>query len=144
MRLIEIYPGLIASDFLLTEEGHAWQVWLWKTPEDLGHWDRLYGANDGEPALGRHTPLICEADAPCQLLGHLHFCKGEWSEGVVAHEMLHGLFHYVKVCVPGFVRAIYLFMEEEEEICYPFGDWIEWLKRFLWKHDPNEKWKKIE
>lgn len=141
------YPGLIASDFLVTDEMHSWKVWLWESQEDLIRWADLYSVNpQKEPGyydktMALHSP--CKSlvvNGPMQHLGDLHFVKDHWNMMMVTHELLHALFHYIRGLVPDFSRAFYgCWIEEEEELCYPFGEWCEWVYRWLWKKNPNPK-----
>jgi hypothetical protein len=141
---MKIYPGLIASDFL-EAEGNFWMVWLWETDEDLQRWanryaiDRMPGQFDN--CCGLHAPEITKIDTENQCLGHLHFVKDNWAMDIVAHEMMHGFLHYVRTMIPNFTRALYMhFMDEEEDLlCYPFGEWLDWLYRWLWERNPYPK-----
>jgi len=137
-----IYPGLLRSDFLITndDEYHAWEVWLWKDVESMVSWSDNYGHGDvGNNADACHIPMNLICDEPMQLIGHLHFVKNKWDMETVSHELLHGLFIYLKCFVPDFPRTIYMnWMEDEEPICYEFGYWADWLYRWLWKRNPNE------
>ena len=150
MKPFKVHPGLIASDFLVTIDNHSWRIWLWETQEDLKRWaDRHATDPHPEPgeydhAEGLHSPTDYLAfDQPGQHLGELHFIKNNWDLEKVAHEFLHGLFHYIRVLVPDFGRAFYMnWMSEEEKICYPFGEWVDWAYRWLWKKNPNPKWQK--
>ena len=146
--MFKVYPGLIASSFLVTEEGHSWRVWLWETQGDLKRWAERYAAGPKEPgefndALGLHTPCEVEIDGEFQHIGEIHFIKDSWDLEHVAHECTHGLFHYIRCLVSDFPRMLYLnIMECEEEVCYPFGQFVDMSYRWLWKKNPNPKWLK--
>ena len=142
MRLNEIYPGLIASDFLVTEEdSYSWQVWLWDSVESYARWQRIHrGVSDYEclEDAAAHNGMPIEIGQPYQLVGHLHFLRQSWDEETVAHEMLHAFIHYARSQIPDLAKIFYLgpMIREEESCCYPFGRWFSWVWRWLWKVDP--------
>jgi len=146
---MKIYPGLVRSTFLITSEDHSWRIWLWETQGDLKRWAERYAAGSKEPgyydkADGLHSPCTYFVDEPAQHLGEIHFIYDKWDLEKVVHEMLHAFFHYVRGQVPDFARALYkCWMDEEEELCYEFGEWVDWVYRWLWKFNPNPKWVKI-
>ena len=147
---MKIYPGLVRSTFLITSEDHSWRIWLWETQEDLKRWAERYAAGSREPGQyddtdALHSPMdSLFIDGPKQHLGEIHFVKDQWELEHVAHEMLHAMFHYIRVLVPDFSRALYRdLMGAEENLCYPFGEWVDWVYRWLWKFNPNPKWVKI-
>lgn len=151
MTLKSFHPGLIRSDFLFDEEiGVSWQIWFWKTREDLQRWaDNFCQSCQGVPGefaetRALHSPeFLLYVDEKRQHMGSIHFVKDGWDLSTVSHEVLHALFHYIRVLVPDFPRALYKdWMEKEEALCYPFGDWVEWIYRWLWKYNPNPRWQK--
>lgn len=146
---MKIYPGLIASTILLTDDLHSWRIWLWETQEDLKRWAERYaagpkgkGAYDKTEAL--FSPVSCNIHVPAQHLGEIHFVKDNWDLELVVHELVHAQFHYIRMQVEDFVRPLYQFykewMEWEEDLCYPFGKWINWVYNWLWKKNPNPRW----
>jgi len=144
-----IYPGLIASSILLLDEGHSWRIWLWKEQADLIRWAERYSSGrTGEPGeyedtLGLHSPCDIELDGEYQHIGEIHFIKDQWNMEHVAHECSHGVFHYIRCLISDFPRKLYLnFMECEEEVCYPFGQFVDMAYRWLWKQNPNPRWQR--
>ena len=148
---MKIYPGLIASDFLIPVDDHSFRVWLWETREDMVRWVENYSIARNHHELGHFAkadaifnPTNCLIHAPVQHLGEIHFIKDHWDEEIVAHELTHAQFQYIRKQVEDFVRPLYQFyeawMEWEEELCYPFGQWYKWVFRWLWKKNPNPKW----
>ncbi len=153
MKLNEIYPGLILNSIYIMEEGHSFRVWLWETQEDLVKWAETYSPNTRKGsfsnAIGLFSPnMYCPIHEPHSHLGEIHFVKDRWDEEVVAHEMTHMQFQYIRKCVEDFVRPLYQYylewMEWEEELCYPFGRSFKWVWKWLWKHNPNPNWKRDE
>jgi hypothetical protein len=144
-----IYPGLIKSDFLITVNDHSFRIWLWETQDDMRRWAERYSLGDEKPgyfddAAAIFSPSDCMIHEPCSHLGELHFVKDYWDEELVAHELTHAQFQYIRKQVEDFVRPLYQFyrgwMAWEEDLCYPFGQWYRWVFRWLWKHNPNPKW----
>ena len=142
---MKVYPGLIASDFLITCDGedHAFKIWLWKDRESMGLWSKLY-SEDGisETTQAFFADTVAMTHHTCQFLGHLHFYKDAWNSDTVAHELLHALFRYIKVVVVDFPRALYLeFRDDKEALCYEFGYWMEWVYNWLFDKNPQEQWR---
>lgn len=149
-----IYPGLISSDFFIMKESdgsHSFRIWLWETQEDLKRYAERYAAGPKYPGkydnvIGLFNPSCCNIHEPFSHLGEVHFVKGLWDEEKVAHELDHLQFQYIRKCIEDFVRPLYQYyqdwMEWEEEICYPFGQWFAFVWRWLWKKNPNPKWVK--
>ena len=146
---MKIYPGLIASDFMITVGDHSFRIWLWETREDMHRWAENYSVGEHEAgyystADALFSPTNCLIHEQCSHLGELHFVKDNWDEETVAHELSHAQFQYIRKQVEDFVRPLYQFYVEwmawEEELCYPFGQWFKWVYRWLWKHNPNPKW----
>lgn len=140
-----IYPGLIASDFLITqedEEKHAFQIWLWDSHKTMKQWAKLYADEIDENAQAFFSDVLAETHNPCQFIGHLHFVKDDWNSDTVAHELMHGFFRYIKVCFIDFTRALFLeWRDEKEQLCYEYGYWMEWTYNWLFDHNPQEQWK---
>jgi hypothetical protein len=143
MRLNEIYPGLMACDFLDTEDNLCfWRVWLWESPEALGNWIDIHRPHqkDLKGADGIHCGMYFTDDVLGQQLGDLHFIKGVWDEEVVAHELMHAFMWFAAGMIPDFSRIVYScdrMDDEEKYICYPFGRWFGWLYPWLWKVNPR-------
>jgi hypothetical protein len=144
-----IYPGFVASAILLTDEGHSWRIWLWKSQEDLKRWaDRYSAGRTGEPGeydgcMGLHSPCEVMLDGEFQHIGEIHFVLDHWDLETVVHECTHGLFHYIRCLIIDFPRMLYMgYIENEEEICYPFGKFVELAYKWLWKKNPNPSWQK--
>ena len=140
---MKIYPGLIASDFLITDDGedHAFKVWLWRTQEDMKSWAKLYAGEISENTQAFFSDVEAMTYNQCQFLGHIHFYKDGWNSDTVAHELLHALFRYIIVVVEDFSRSLYCEIREDKEaLCYEYGYWMEWLYNWLFDHNPQEAW----
>lgn len=135
---------------MLTDELHAWQLFLWQSQDHLDTWRAVHDVDFDpkaeEDAIGLHCPCLdYEIDAPMQNIGTIHFVAGEWDNEVVAHELLHAVFHYIRGSFPDFPRILYCgIIEKEEDLCYQFGAWNYQVYRWLWKHDPGDKWVRNE
>ena len=145
----KVHPGLIASDFIITENDCSFRVWLWETQEGLKTWAYRYAAGRDkkgrfDDSIGLFSPSQCLVHDRASHIGEIHFIKDRWDEEIVAHELAHAQFQYIRKQVEDFVRPLYQFytewMEWEEELCYPFGQWHKWTWRWLWKKNPNPKW----
>lgn len=139
-----LYPGLISSDFLITEDGgqHAVRLYLWESIKDKENYlcltNNLHVFNsDGQATMSREEYVIGD---DFQYLGDLHFVKGMWDVGLITHELTHLLIHYIRGCVKEFARTIYLFhKDEEEDICYEVQYWADYLHNWLTKKDTPTK-----
>lgn len=148
---MKVYPGLIASEFFWYDEKYSFRVWLWKSQADLVRWAERYG-NDRKKkgyydgAEGLCNPARLNYDECGQHIAELHFVAGKWAVETVAHECLHGLLHFLRFQSESFARVFYQmyknYMDWEEEICYPFGELVDQVYRWLWKKNPNPKWRK--
>lgn len=69
------------------------------------------------------------------LLGELHFVSGDWTTEVVAHELCHALIH--RLAALGQHDLMGLAMEDEEPVCYEFGQWFEQVYAWLWDVDAH-------
>ena len=142
-EIMKVYPGLIASDFLITKDGedHAFQVWLWDNHENMRQWSKLYVKEVEENANAFFSDTVAMTYHPFQFLGHLHFVKDSWNTDTVAHELMHALFRYLIVVVEDFSRSLYAEIRKDKEaLCYEFGYWMEWTFNWLFDKNPQEQW----
>lgn len=145
---MEIHPGLIASEFLITkedEEDHAFQIWLWDERKAMLEWAERHSDPSyySENTQAMFSDVEAMAHKPCQFLGHLHFVKDDWDLNAVAHELMHAFFRYAIVCFEDFTRALFLeWRDDKEQLCYEYAEWVDWTYRWLWKKNPNPKWVK--
>jgi hypothetical protein len=144
-KKFEVYPGLIASTFLVAEDNNFWQIFLWNKEKDLKRWSKKYSHDDYcEGTIGLHSPnsFGIEEEIKPVPLGYIHFVNNKWNTEVVTHELLHALFHYIKGCIKDFARRFYWDdMDLEEYLCYSFGEWNDEIYRWLWRHNPGRKWR---
>lgn len=133
-----------------TERPYYWHVYLW---EDT---DALYanvGSDVADNRSPNHTCNACHCAVPTLVdqdtlqlvpdpkLGELHFIKGKWDMEVVAHELLHAMFHKLNtLCICP--KEVSEDIDKQEPVCYEFGRWANDLYRKLWGADPNPKWEK--
>ena len=132
------------------EKPYYWHVYLW---EDQASFMNNTGPDVGSKLLNDHMPTGCHCAVPTLIdqdtgqlvpdpkIGEIHFIKGKWDMEVVAHELLHAMFHKLNtLCICP--KAISEDMDRQEPVCYEFGAWMDILYRKLWEADPNPKWVK--
>jgi hypothetical protein len=115
--------------------------WLWKIS---------FGLLDFSESILTFTPK----------LGEIHFYAGGWNQEVVAHECLHASIGLARAhrINPEFVFDGWMGLSEhfkdkygekdgiisdEELLCYMHGQLVTEVYKWLWKHDPSDKWKRV-
>lgn len=77
-----------------------------------------------------------------KVIGIIHFVRDKWDMEVVAHECGHAMAHYIRATGKNPLGDKRDNMEEEEELCYPFGRLVEEIYTKLWVLNPNPNWVK--
>lgn len=113
-----------------SESPFYWHVYLWQdqqslienTGEDVQ--PKIVPGNNCQAA---HCPVPTLVDpetdqlVPGPKLGEIHFIQGVWTLEIVAHELLHAMFHRIRTLKSPCVDRLFLEMEVEELVCYEFG-----------------------
>jgi hypothetical protein len=131
-----------------SEKPYYWHVYLWDGMDAFLANTAGIDIKDGHSAKAAHCPCPTLLDpetgqlVPDPKLGELHFMKGKWDLEIVAHELLHAMFHRARTLCSGLGEIAGNNMSKEELLCYEFGGWVDALYRKLWDIDPNPKWVK--
>lgn len=130
------------------ERPYYWHVYLWEDTQALlvnAGGDVSAKQNPGHVCTACHCAMPTLVDpetgqlVPDSKLGELHFIRGKWDMEIVAHELLHAMFHKMNtLCICP--KEVSEDMDKQEIACYEFGAWVGELYRHLWKADPNPKW----
>lgn len=126
-----------------SEEPFHYLTFLWATQDD---YERAAGAERGNTrAMCITDTWLCERTGEAIVrpkLGEIHFVKGSWSVGTIAHEVTHALLHrlrYLAVKPETVIPELsddYL-SANEEILAYEAGNWVESLHAWLSRHDPE-------
>jgi len=93
----------------------------------------VYNVKDGDFAL---------VDRP--KLGEIHFIKGMWTLEIVAHELCHALIQRLRMIPPTPEQVIEQEGDSEEDVCYWFGEVVDFIYRALWEADQPRTWEKVD
>jgi hypothetical protein len=136
---------LIAKWKIKSGNRHYFHVFLWKNQKAFDE-----NTLDNNP----HTSLGCVNLAPTIMLftnkgtkkiirpklGEVHFIKDKWDLEVVAHELCHALIQRLRMIKPSAKSVVEQTKNNEETICYEFGEWVDKIYRMLWKVNKSKSW----
>lgn len=118
---------------------YYYTVVLWESIEDLKDY---FEVDDETLAMTCFEPWYIDDDTGNVYinpkLGEVHYARGSWNVNVVAHETQHAIIHRMRlVWPPAHLVLLDEYAEQEEEIAYETGNWVERTHTFLWENDPG-------
>lgn len=128
-----------------SEAPFYYSTFLWATQAD---YERAAGAERGNTkAMCITDTWLCEVTGEAVVhpkLGEIHFVKGNWNLGTIAHEVTHALLHRLRYLAVRPETVIPELTEgyraaNEEILAYEAGHWVESLHAWLSRHDPAQE-----
>lgn len=87
---------------------------------------------------GNETVVICG-----KKVGEIHFFADGWNLDTVVHESLHAVIGAARWIGPKLAELDSGDdIDQEEIVCYRLGRMTNKLYRWLWKNNPNPRWKR--
>jgi len=139
--------NLIAKWKLKAGKKHYFHVFLWADQQSFD--ENTLGNKPGQSrGCVNLAPSIIsfknevEREIIRPKLGEVHFIKDKWDLEVVAHELCHALIQRIRMINPSAKQIVNQDEDNEEDICYEFGAWVDEIYHLLWSENPNMNWTK--